>query len=148
MRCPLVKVFNVQRAANPKCSPKWFAFMDGMFEELTHRNDFVHRERNHQEHDQGSRKAKSAPMTNCNWLENHENDARNASRGTTSTKKNVTIHGIVRQRVFPPIYAMSISKVYAIAPSPASEIGHIRETFEVSTFAVLSPKKGSQTSLI
>ncbi|GAA0564232.1 hypothetical protein GCM10009415_53230 [Chitinophaga japonensis] len=63
-------------------------------------------------------------------------------------KKKVTIQGIVRQRATPPIHAISNSNVYAVAPSPASEIGHDFETSEVRTATVPLPKKGSQISLI
>src|SRR5438552_11513143 len=69
-------------------------------------------------------------------------------RGTTRIKKKVTIHGIVRHRVWPPIHAISISNVYAVAPRPASEIGHIFETFDVRTRTVPSPKNGSHTRSI
>ena len=64
--------------------------------------------------------------------------------GTTRMPKKVTIHGIVRQRLVPPMKPMSTSKVYATAPRPASEIGQDLDTFESRIVRVPSPKNGSQ----
>ena len=63
--------------------------------------------------------------------------------GTTRIPKNVTIHGIVRHRRLSPMKPIRNSTMYATAPSPASGMGKARETVDVSTRSVPSPKNGS-----
>ena len=63
-------------------------------------------------------------------------------------KKNATIHGIERQRVLPPIHAIRNSNVYAVAPRPASEIGHVFDISDVRNprqVAAIQACRGSHT---
>jgi len=66
--------------------------------------------------------------------------------GMTTIPKNVTIQGIVRQRVRSPMKPMSVSMAYVTAPRPASEIGKAWETRESRICIVPAPKTGSQAT--
>src|SRR5882672_5564754 len=51
----------VYRVANPERAPEWLAGTYAVRHELRHRDDFIHRERNHDEHDRGRRETERAP---------------------------------------------------------------------------------------
>jgi hypothetical protein len=134
----------LHRVAHPERAPERLKRAHAGREELPHRDHFINRQRDHQQHREGGGRVECTPVADGQRLEDHEHDVRDAQRHDQNEEEGR--HPRHRAPLhFPAYLSHEHFKGVGHARIPASETGIERETSEVSALTVLSPKNGSQT---